>query len=114
MTLDRGYPRSSVMSASSDCRLNPNLNTWCIEALSSVYSTRPWHQLMPGLCSIDAKPESLIPALPHIVLAPKAGQSQKRRPFLKHACLGQSRVQPHRTTCTYVPSQMLDVVVTMS
>jgi len=36
------------------------------EISSSVYSTRPWHQLMPGLCSIDAKPESLIPALPHM------------------------------------------------
>jgi len=49
-----------------------------------------------------------------IVLEPTAGQSQKRRPFLKHACLAQSRVQPHQTTCTYVTSQMSYVIVTMS
>ena len=53
-------------------------------------------------------------SLSSIVLAPEAAQSKKRRPFLKHACLCQSRVQPHRTTCTYVPSQMLNVIVTMS
>jgi len=35
-------------------------------AHTSVYSTRHWHQLIPGLCSIDAKPESSIPALPHM------------------------------------------------
>jgi len=43
MTLDRGYPRSSVMSAPSVCRLNPDLNKWCIETRKGVA------RLVPGL-----------------------------------------------------------------
>jgi len=77
--------------------------------VASVYSSRPWHHLMPGLCSIDAKPESSIPALPHIRIPDLVPTNTSRCAFVLCCC-----ALSNRHNCDDAPPRLGGAAATTS